>query len=151
MIILHFFYKFTPPLCNENTFVMVYKAFILLYVESQHCYVELKSLINKGFLLFMSTQKYCFHLYFNKKLCYARYGIKNTFKMEQENVKMKINISTIIEAIEMADDNFTFFLSDKNNISFNFFILLHHLCLNFQINRLCIMFPHFSITSIFLY
>lgn len=25
---------------------------------------------------------------------------------------MKINISTIIEAIEMADDNFTFFLSD---------------------------------------
>ena len=64
---------------------------------------------------------------------------------------MKINISTIIEAIEMADDNFTFFLSDKNNISFNFFILLHHLCLNFQINRLCIMFPHFSTTSIFLY
>ncbi|VFE53024.1 Uncharacterised protein [Clostridioides difficile] len=26
---------------------------------------------------------------------------------------MKINISTIIEAIEMADDNFTFFLSEK--------------------------------------
>ena len=61
----------------------------------------------------MSIQKYCFHLYFNKKLCYARYGIENTFKMEQENVKMKINISTIIEAIEMADDNFTFFLDLK--------------------------------------
>lgn len=27
-----------------------------------------------------------------------------------------------IEAIEMADDNFTFFLSDKNNISFKFYI-----------------------------
>lgn len=26
---------------------------------------------------------------------------------------MKINISTIIEAIEMADDNFTFFLAQK--------------------------------------
>ncbi|HBF8342588.1 TPA: hypothetical protein KRE09_004531 [Clostridioides difficile] len=31
---------------------------------------------------------------------------------------MKINISTIIEAIEMADDNFTFFLSDKNIYTF---------------------------------
>jgi hypothetical protein len=39
-------------------------------------------IINKGFLLFMSIQKYYFHLYFNKKLCYARYGIENTFKME---------------------------------------------------------------------
>lgn len=29
---------------------------------------------------------------------------------------MKINISTIIEAIEMADDNFTFFLSDKKRV-----------------------------------
>ncbi|EFR38748.1 hypothetical protein HMPREF9406_0122 [Clostridium sp. HGF2] len=53
---------------------MLYKAFILLYVELKPD--------KKGFFLFMSIQKYCFHLYFNKKLCYARYGIENTFKME---------------------------------------------------------------------
>ena len=52
---------------------MLYKAFILLYVELKPD--------KKGFFLFMSIQKYCFHLYFNKKLCYARYGIENTFKI----------------------------------------------------------------------
>src|SRR5699024_4249717 len=42
-------------------------------------------------------------------------------------------------------------LSDKNNASFNLFILLHRLSIDFPIDCFSIVLPHLMITSIFLY